>query len=642
MSRVAGPPARTPRAGTVPRSPGRAARAVLPERSPGRAARAVLPERSPGRTGLPARSPVRVGRAGLPPGRLVRSVVLAAVAVLLVAGCDGGSAALAVDPAAVKGIDTGTTGIRAPSKQTGGTLKVVTGAVDSLDPARSYSPGVWNVMRLYTRQLVAYAPRPGTDGARTVPDLATAPGRTTDGGRTWTYTLRPGLTWEDGSALTSADVKYGIERLFASDVITGGPNWAVQLLDDRIKPYGGPYRERAGLKSIATPDARTITFTLVRPFANWDEVLALPAASPVRARADTGEDYGRKPLSSGPYRITGIGKDGTVSFVRNPRWRKATDPVRTALPDKIELETDVLPPERDRRVLAGTADADVSGSGLQSEAAATVLNDPALAARVDDPSTGTVRFVAMPSSVGALGDVHCRRAVQYALDKAAVKDALGGQYAASLATTLWPRVLPGYPATAPYPTGVGNRGDLAAARKELADCGQPDGFRTTLGTVNDGRGRIAADVVVRSLARVGIVVTEKEYPLGTFLASVAGSPATVRADGLGLIVAEWAADFPSPYAFLVPLVDGRSVRSAANPNVAELSGNEEAIDAATATLDPVQATAAWRAVAATAMQTAGYAPLVEDRSVLIGSTRLRNAYVQPAYRGYDLASLGVE
>jgi peptide/nickel transport system substrate-binding protein len=571
-----------------------------------------------------------------------RAVLLAVCAALLLGGCDTGTSAPALDPAAVKGIDTGTTGVRAPSTRTGGTLRLVTGTVDSLDPARSYSPGVWNVMRLYTRQLVAYAPRPGTDGARTVPDLATAPGRTTDGGRTWTYTLRPGLTWEDGSPLTSADVKYGIERLFASDVITGGPTWAVQLLDDRATPYGGPYRDKGGLKSIATPDARTITFTLVRPFANWDDVLALPAASPVRAGADTGRDYGEKPLSSGPYRITGIGKDGTVAFARNPRWRTATDPVRTALPDRITLETDVLPPERDRRVLAGTADADVSGSGLQSEAASTVLNDPALAARVDDPNTGTVRFVAMPASVGALGDVHCRRAVQYALDKAAVKDALGGEYAASLATTLWPRVLPGYPATAPYPTGEGNRGDLTAARTELADCGKPDGFSTTLGTVNDGRGKIAADVVVRSLARVGIVVTKKEYPLGTFLASVAGSPATVRADGLGLIVAEWAADFPSPYAFLVPLVDGRSVRTTANPNVAELSGDEEAIDAATATLDPVQATAAWRAVAATAMRTAGYAPLVEDRSVLLGSTRLRNAYVQPAYRGYDLASLGVE
>ena len=142
--------------------------------------------------------------------------------------------------------------------------------------------------------------------------------------------------------------------------------------------------------------------------------------------------------------------------------------------------------------------------------------------------------------------------VQYALDKEAVKDALGGTYAASLATTLWPRVLPGYPATAPYPTGAGNRGDLAKAKDELAQCGKPAGFSTALGTVDDGRGKVAADVVVRSLARVGIVATEKQYPRGTFLASVAGSPATVRADGLGLLVAEWAADFPSPYSISRP------------------------------------------------------------------------------------------
>lgn len=580
--------------------------------------------------------------AGVRSGRLLAAVALAAA---LVAGClpDGGDGS--VDPAAVQGLDLGSTGVRAPSAKPGGTLRLVVGAVDSFDPARSYSPGVWNVMRLYTRQLVTYAPRPGAEGTRVVPDLATAPGRTTDGGRTWTYTLRPGVRWEDGTALTSADVKYGIERLFASEVITGGPTWAVQLLDDRASPYDGPYQDktrgRLGLRSVTTPDARTVVFRLVRPFADWDDVLALPAASPVKAKADTGATYGSKPLSLGPYRVAAVAKDGTVTFARNRFWSRSVDPVRTALPDAVTLEQDVLPAERDRQVLAGEADADVTGSGLQPDAATRVLTDPALAARVDDPNTGTVRYVAMPSGVPPFGDVHCRRAVQYALDKAAVKEALGGPYAASLATTLWPRQLPGYPATAPYPAGAGNRGDLAAARTELARCGRPNGFPTALGTVDDGRGRAAADAVVRALARVGITVAVKPYPRAAFLPTVAGSPAAVRKEGLGLVVAEWAADFPSPYAFLVPLVDGRSVRTAANPNVAELAGDEEAVDDATATLDPVQATAAWRAVAATAMTAAAYAPLVEDRALVLGSARLRNAYVHPAFRGYDVVSLGV-
>ena len=560
------------------------------------------------------------------------------------AGCRPGDDSAAVDPSAVRGLDTGSTGVRQPSSIPGGTLRLVTGTVDSLDPARSYSPGVWNVMRLYTRQLVAYAPKPGAEGTRVVPDLATAPGRSTDGGRTWTYTLRPGVRWEDGSFLTSADVKYGIQRLFASDVITGGPTWAVQLLDDRASPYDGPYKDRNGLKNITTPDRRTVVFKLVRPFADWDDVMALPAASPVRQKADTAATYGRKPLSLGPYRVAEVATDGTVSFERNPRWSKALDPIRTALPDRVVLKPNVLPAERDRQLLAGQADADVTGSGLQPEAAARALADPALASRVDDPGTGTVRFVAMAAGVAPFADVHCRRAVQYAIDKAAVKEALGGTYAASLATTLWPRGLPGYPATAPYPAGEGNRGDLPTARTELARCNRAGGFPATLATVNDGRGKAAADAVARALGRVGIRVAVKEYPRATFLSAVAGSPAAVRDGELGLVVAEWAADFPSPYAFLVPLADGRSIRPAANPNVAELGGGEleAAIDEAAATLDPVQATTAWRDVAATAMQSAAYAPLVEDRAVLIGSRRLRNAYVHPAFRGYDVVSLGVE
>jgi peptide/nickel transport system substrate-binding protein len=441
-------------------------------------------------------------------------------------------------------------------------------------------------------------------------------------------------------------VKYGIERLFASDVITGGPTWAVQLLDDRSAPYDGPYldRSRLGLRSVRTPDARTVVFRLVRPFADWDEVLALPAASPVKQAADTAATYGRKPLSAGPYRVAAVRADSTVLFERNRFWSRDADLVRAALPDRVELRPNLLPDERDRRVLAGEADADVTGSGLQPEAAARALADPALASRVDDPGTGTLRFVAMPAGVAPFSDVHCRRAVQYALDKAAVKEALGGTYAASLATTLWPRGLPGYPATAPYPAGEGNRGDLAAARTELARCGRPAGFAAALGTVDDGRGKVAADAVARALARVGIRATVKAYPRSRFLPAVAGSPATVREDGLGLVVAEWAADFPSPYAFLVPLADGRSIRPTANPNVAELGGAEleRTVDEAAATLDPVQATAAWRDVATTAMTSAAYAPLVEDRAVLIGSLRLRNAYVHPAYRGYDVAALGVE
>jgi peptide/nickel transport system substrate-binding protein len=519
--------------------------------------------------------------------------------------------------------------------------------VDSLDPARSYSPSTWNVMRLYTRQLVTFAPAPGDAGARLVPDLATGLGRTGDGGRTWTYTLRPGLRWDDGKPVTSQDVKYGIERLFASDLLPGGPTWAVGLLDDPAAPYDGPYRDRTrgrlGLRSIGTPNPRTITFRLVRPFAGWDWVLALPAGSPVPAARDTGASYGAHPASLGPYRLVPADSHGVIAFVRNRYWNRTVDPVRRALPDRIELATGVLPEERDRRVLAGEADADVSGSGLQPAGAARAMADPATASQLDAPTTGTVRFVAMPASVPPFDDVHCRRAVQYALDKAAVKEALGGEYAAALATTLWPRALPGYPAAAPYPSGPGNHGDLATAHLELARCGQGPGFSTVLASVDDGRGMVVARETARALGRVGIRVTLRSYPRGEFLSGVVGSPAVVKRDRIGLIVADWSADFPSPYAFLVPLLDGRSIRDRGNPNLGGVAGHdiEQAVDEAAATADPIQATAAWRQVEMLGMRAAGYAPLVEDRALLLGSARLRNAYVHPAYHGYDVVALGV-
>lgn len=588
-----------------------------------------------------------------PPHRRGRRPVAAlVVAVLGLAGLAGCRGAGQPSPVVIAGLDLAAGPPRSPSRTVGGTLRLVTGAVDSFDPARSYSPGVWNVMRLYTRQLVTYAAAPGAAGSAVVPDLATGLGRTTDGGRTWLYRLRPGLRWDDGTPLTSADVKYGLERLFASDVLAGGPTWAVTLLDDKSTPYDGPYRDRTrghlGLRSILTPDARTIVFRLVRPFADWDKVLALPASSPVEAVRDDptrndGTPYAQDPASLGPYVIAGPDGHGVYTFTRNKFWSRAIDPVRLALPDRVELATGLVPAERDRRVLAGEADADVSGSGLQPDGASSVVAAPDLAAHADDPTTGTVRLLAMPASVPPLDNVHCRRAVQFAVDKAAVKDAVGGDRAAAIATTLWPRGLPGYPATAPYPSGGGNHGDPAAARAELARCGQPGGFAATLASVIDGRDAAAADAVATALARVGIRVTVRKYPRNQFRSQVAGSPVVVRRDRLGLVLTEWSADFPSPFAFLFPLVDRRSITDQGNPDVAELGtpALEQAVDDATGTLDRVPAVGAWRAVAALAMQEASYAPLIEDRAMLLAGGRLRNVYVQPVFRGYDVASLGV-
>ncbi|HEY9472816.1 MAG TPA: ABC transporter substrate-binding protein [Mycobacteriales bacterium] len=545
-----------------------------------------------------------------------------------------------------QGFDRGSVSVRHPSTTRGGTLRLVIGAVDSLDPARSYYTGVWNLMRLYTRQLVTYAPAPGDAGTQLVPDLATGLGNSTDGGKTWKYTLKPGLKFEDGSPLTSRDVKYGIERLFASDQITGGPTWAVTMLDDHRRSYSGPYQDHSsgklGLRSVQTPDDRTIVFHLNRSFADWDHVMALPASSPVPVAKDTGVKYGAHPVSSGPYRIEKA-TPSLVTFGRNRAWSLQTDSVRSALPDRVEVTVGTAPDERDRQILDGTADADLTGSGLQPAAATRVLDSASLKGRADNPTTGNVRLVALNTTMPPFDNVHCRRAVQYAVDKATVKESLGGPYAAALATSLWPRGLPGYPATVRYPDGPGNHGDLAAARQELSRCGHRDGFTTKLATVNAGRGDRTAGEIGKALARVGIRTTIMRFPPDTFLLSDVGAPKAVQDAQIGLIVSAWTADFPAPSAFYIPLTDGRSIHSPGNTNLAELKSSEleHEIDRAAATIDQGTSTVLWHRYDASVMETATYLPVVEDRAMIVGSARLRNAYVHRAYGGYDVATLGV-
>ena len=117
---------------------------------------------------------------------------------------------------------------------TGGTLYFITHAeqFDHVDPARVYTGRDIAFFNSYIyRNLVSYKPTPGSAGSSLVADLATNTGVPSNAAKTWKFTLRAGVTWEDGSAVTCEDVKYGVSRPFAQDVITDGPQYLVQALD---------------------------------------------------------------------------------------------------------------------------------------------------------------------------------------------------------------------------------------------------------------------------------------------------------------------------------------------------------------------------------------------------------------------------
>jgi peptide/nickel transport system substrate-binding protein len=570
-----------------------------------------------------------------PRGRLIAGAAVVLLVIALAVSCN--SAGGTVDVPVQRGsADGGLTNVRAPSTAAGGTLRVVAGQVDSLDPQRSYLPGVWDLMRLYTRTLVTYGARPGHTG-ELVPDLATDMGHTTDAGKTWTFHLRTGAEFSTGRAITAQDIKYGIERSFASDVVVGGPTYVVDLLDDPGNPYPGPYQDDAkdklGLASVQTPDDRTIVFHLRTADPDFPYVLALPSSSPVPAEADTKGAYAQAPVSSGPYVIASVDEQTGIQLTRNPHWTKAADPVRTALPDRVVVRTGLSGVERDQAVLAGSADVDISGGGVQPATTARLAGSGSLRDRVDDVTTGAVRLLALPTTVAPMDNVACRRAVGQAVDRGAVQKALGGADDAVPSSQLWPRGVPG------GPSDPGTGPDLAAARKSLAACGRPKGFSTVL-AVSDAPASVQlARTVAAELAKVGIKATVKALDPGTFYATDIGNPDNVTRGGFGIVLASWTADFPTAGSFLGPLADGRAIRLVGNTDYAHI--NDPAINALIDKARAGDGAPAWRSVSAAVLTTAAYVPLAENRIQLVAGERLRNGVVMQAYSSYDLATAGV-
>ena len=172
-------------------------------------------------------------------------------------------------------------------------------------------------------------------GLQLVPDLATSLGTVSDHGLAWTYHLKPNVKFEDGTTVTSQDVKYAVERTFDRSVLPLGPAYFPLLLASQKPAYPGPYKDRSknlmGLKAVQTPNPNTIVFYLAHPFADFNYVTAIPQTVPVPPGKDTGADYQRHPVSTGPYMFASYQLNKQFTLVKNPNWDPATDPNRKQL-----------------------------------------------------------------------------------------------------------------------------------------------------------------------------------------------------------------------------------------------------------------------------------------------------------------------
>jgi peptide/nickel transport system substrate-binding protein len=452
-----------------------------------------------------------------------RGLAAAAALAMALAACGGGS-------------DEGGPGGGAGNRPVdGGTVTFLTlqDQLQHLDPQRNYTGEDLAFANGYLqRTLTAYKYSPdGEEATGLVPDLATDTGTSSDGAKTWTFTLKEGVTFEDGTAITCDDIRYGVSRTFATDVITDGPTYAISLLDipkdkDGNSVYKGPYVTKgndqgAFDKAVECTDDETVVFHLNQPVGDFNYTVTLLSFSPVPKSADTGEKYDDKPVSSGPYKIDSYDKGSQLVLVRNDNWSRKTDDYRPAHPDRIVVKFGLNTTVIDQRLIQDAGDdqrALTEGDPVDPSNLATIFKDDRFADRRTNELDPFVRYIAI--NTAKVPNLEHRKAIAIAMNRAELRTVAGGEFAGDLGDGVVKPNLPADYAPSGMFTGllgqeVPDTGDPDAAKKLIADSGEPMPTLRYDYPQTDVNDKQAASLV-GSLARAGIKVQPNPIEAGQF------------------------------------------------------------------------------------------------------------------------------
>ncbi|QLE70547.1 ABC transporter substrate-binding protein [Streptomyces rectiverticillatus] len=564
------------------------------------------------------------------------ATVVVATFALGATGCSGGKKS--ADRGAGNPVAAQEGAVIGGTPQKGGTLTVLSNQdFTHLDPARNWVMSDMDFgTRLLYRTLVTYKAAPGAQGGQLVPDLATDLGTPSNDARTWTFHLKQGVAYEDGSPVTAQDVKYNVERSFSPD-LPGGADYAARYLAG-AEGYRGPAGGKH-LDSVRTPDDRTIVFELRKPFAEFPYATVMPTFAPVPQARDKGPQYDNRPFSSGPYKIDSYDRNKKLVLVRNDKWDPKTDEVRKAYPDKLVVLMGLKANQIDDRMIAAQgADASaVPWYALRPESAAKVLPDARVRQRLLAESQNCTDMVQMHTGRAPFDDVRVRRAVQYALDRDAVLTASGGPAFNDPSTAYMPASLFGgkQPDTLKIPVA----GDVGKAKQLLKEAGKPDGLSTKLTVSSGDKGR--AEAIQQSLAKAGIKVTIETVDPSAFYATIGDTKN--RTD---MVYTGWCPDYPSGSTFLPFVFDGRFIKERGNSGNHSLFRDEatmKRMDEIAAMTDTKQAARAWQEMDGEILAQAPAVPVLVRRWPLVLGTNIAGAYGHTSFGGQlDYATVGLK
>jgi peptide/nickel transport system substrate-binding protein len=428
----------------------------------------------------------------------------------------------------------------------GGTLTVWApdAFLDSLDPAIAYSALTWSILSLTNDGLVAYQRAGGLEGNTLVPNLARSIPEPTDGGRTYTFQLRDGLTYSSEEPVGPGDVRRGIERVFAN--ASDGAIYYSSIVGAQAceRSLGEPCDLSDGIE--ADDDDGTLTFHLHAPDPDFLYALTLPFASAVPPGSPDVLAEGEILPATGPYAVGGYEPGRRVVLERNSAFESWSQTARPdGFADRIMWR---LGSNEDRMVedtLEGAADL-----VMQLPPGAIAGLASAHAGQLHLSPRANTFFMTMNTRAPPFDDPDVRRALNFAVDRAEVESLSGGFFRATC--QILPPSLPGYVAYCPYtirPDGTWTAPDLASARA-LVDRSGTAGTEVVVWAsegafpVSVPVGRYLRDL----LEELGYRARFEEVEAGDYFQAVFSRPQTAQ-----IAFSGWTTDYPAASGFIVPL-----------------------------------------------------------------------------------------
>ena len=467
------------------------------------------------------------------------------------------------------------------------------GFTDGFDPTGEYLAYSFDIFsNLMVRTLVGYDHVPGAAGNRLVPDLATSVPRPTNGGRTYTFHLKPGTRFGPpvDRAVTSHDVAFAFERL-ANPKDGGEYPFYYTVIKGWNAYAAGKARTIAG---IQTPSDSVIVFQLNAATGDFLDRVAMPATGPIPdevAGCFNGADaskYGRDVVSTGPYMIAGMDKvdastcstlkpasgfDGqtTLTLVRNPAYDPKTDSpaARQNLPDEFQFTVVSSLPDILDKVAAGSLDDEIPE--VTPQALQHYATTPGLKPYLHRFPNDSTYYLTMNLTQPPFDDIHVRRALNWVMNKAGLIQAGGGPLTGAIAhhivpDTIFDEQLVGFD---PYGT-PGEQGSLAKAKAAMkgspydtkgdGTCSSPQCKNVVLLADANEIDSKRIPVIEASAAEIGITFKVR---------TVAGAFPTLQTPKNNVPAAEfpaWGKDFADPSTFFDPLFAGTSIITTGNTN----------------------------------------------------------------------------